>query len=624
MKKWIKNNGEILLIIFVALILFSRPLFLNHPLGLDGIGHLSKVSYIQQFGVVNWDMSWYSGSLFLKLYPPLFYYVNALFPHNFISFGANLICFLSLLFTALGIYFLVNYLTKNKKVALVSGLSFFTILSISYYWIATGNLPYFSALWTIPFSLYFLEKSIKERDRKYFVFFSIIFCISIITHVVTGFLIGLIMIIRFLFEGLNLKNFKKIIFYGGIPTLLSAFWFFPFLTFSKSAGEYRGYAPDILSLFGFGNCCWGLKAGAIGIMLFGFLFILLLKIKKMNKYEKYYLSISGILGFLMMGGLWKYYPFGVDPVRFILPFSIAIIIFSGLKINSLKFLENKKIFVLILLILLFGIIWNFSIINQNYKDYNYVGRGSRYLIMKELTNDNSFPIEDKITNYRFGTSRYVFGETINYFMPSVQHTFGYQDAGMLNQPKYYDMKWHIWESENINDSIYWLNWFGIKYFEGTFEELNKFENDSRFKKIDNYYPIGYNFVLYEYLNAKPIVSLVENINNTDIIKEFDFERINPDEITITYDNFENDNVILFKEFYHKNWVAKELNSDEKLEVVEIEPGFMAIYPKEDSTGVKLYYKKDFIELFSIFLSLLSLIFLVLLWKSKKLTALNLL
>ena len=72
--------------------------------------------------------------------------------------------------------------------------------------------------------------------------------------------------------------------------------------------------------FGFGNCCWGLKAGAIGIMLFGFLFILLLKIKKMNKYEKYYLSISGILGFLMMGGLWKYYPFGVDPVRFILPF----------------------------------------------------------------------------------------------------------------------------------------------------------------------------------------------------------------------------------------------------------------------------------------------------------------
>ena len=52
------------------------------------------------------------------------------------------------------------------------------------------------------------------------------------------------MIIRFLFEGLNLKNFKKIIFYGGIPTLLSAFGF-PILTFSKSAGEYE----DMLQIF---------------------------------------------------------------------------------------------------------------------------------------------------------------------------------------------------------------------------------------------------------------------------------------------------------------------------------------------------------------------------------------
>jgi uncharacterized membrane protein len=72
MKNWIKRNWEIILIVFITLIMFYKPLFSNLPLGLDGIGHLSKVSYIQQFGFVNWDMSWYSGSLFLKMYPRYF------------------------------------------------------------------------------------------------------------------------------------------------------------------------------------------------------------------------------------------------------------------------------------------------------------------------------------------------------------------------------------------------------------------------------------------------------------------------------------------------------------------------------------------------------------------------
>ncbi len=611
MKNWFKKNWEILLIIFIALILFCKPLFSNQPLGLDAIGHLSKVSYIQQFFPVNWDMSWYSGSLFLKMYPPLFYYIVSLFPNVF--FGSNLICFLSLLFTSLGIYFLINYLTKNKKIALISGLSFLTVLSISYYWIAAGNLPYFAALWTIPFSLYFLEKLIREKSKKYFVFFSLVFFISIITHVVTGFLIGLFMIIRFLFEGFNFKNIKKMIFYGGIPVLLSAFWFIPFLFFSSSAGEYRGYVPDVLSLFGFGKCCWGLQAGGIGLVLFSFLLILFLGYKKMDKNEKYYLSVSGILGFLMMGGLWKYYPFGVDPVRFILPFSVLIIIFSSLVINRLKLLKNKKILVLVILLLFVGLIWNVLIINQNFEKYNYVEEGSRYLIMKELTNNVNFPIQNQITNYRLGTSRYVFGETITYFMPSVQHTFGYQDAGMLNQPRYYDMKWHIWESSNINDSIYWLDWFGIKYFEGTPEEfLNKFENDSRFKKIKKFNPTGYNFILYEYLEAKPIISLVDSLDEGKMgeVKKFNFERNHPDEIVITYNNFESDDIIIFKEFYHKNWVAQELSSGEKLKVVKVGPGFMGVYPNEGSTGVEMYYKKSFIEYLGRFFSFIGILGLI--------------
>ena len=178
MNKFFKENWIYFLILFgFTFFLFYKPLFSNLPLGLDSLGHLSKVSYILEYPFANWDMSWYSGTLFLKLYSPLFYYFVAFFSLIFsnIFFVSNLICFLSLLFAVFGIYLLLDYLTKNKKIALFSGLIFLTVLSISYYWIATGNLPYFSALWTLPFSLYFLELSIKERKKKFFVLYCFLF-----------------------------------------------------------------------------------------------------------------------------------------------------------------------------------------------------------------------------------------------------------------------------------------------------------------------------------------------------------------------------------------------------------------------------------------------------------------
>jgi len=613
MKKWIKENWQIILIILLVLLLFYKPLFSNQPLGLDGIGHLSKVSYLQQFPFANWDMSWYSGTLFLKMYSPLFYYVVSLFQNIF--FASNLFCFLSLLFIVLGIYFVVEYLTKDKRISLISSIGFLTVLSISYYWIATANFPYFTALWTIPFSLYFLERSIREKSNKYFIFYSIIFFIAIITHIVVGFLIGIFMIIRFLFEGFNFKNIKKMFFYGVVPVLISAFWFIPFLFFSNSSMQYRGYVPGILSVFGFGNCCWGLKAGGIGILLFLFLLIIFISFFKKDKIQKdakYCLTILGVLGFLLFGGLLKYYPFGVDPVRFILPFSIILAVSFGLLIKQKKFLKNRLFMIIIICLLFLGLVWNLSIINQNFEKFSYYGEGSRYLIIKEVIDDERFPLKNEFINYRFGTSRYVFGETINYFMPYVQHNFGYQDTGMLNLDSHNNLLSVVWNSNDLNQSIYYLDWFGIKYFEGTSEDsLEKFENDTRFKLVGNFFPTGYYFKLYEYLDAKPIISLVDYLegNKTGTVKEFSFERQSPDKIIINYIEVDNNDVVLFKEFYHKNWKAKSLSSGEKLDVKEVGPGFMAVYPEDNSIGVIFYYKKNFIEYFSIFLSFLGIIFL---------------
>jgi len=271
--------------------------------------------------------------------------------------------------------------------------------------------------------------------------------------------------------------------------------------------------------------------------------------------------------------------------------------------------DKRIFFVFVFLLLIGGLTWNFSISNQNFERFSYYKEDSRYGLFKGIM-EKGLPFENEFENYRFGTSKFVFGEMINYFMPRVPQTFGYQDAGMLNAPRYYDMRWHIWTSEDIEDSIYWLDWFGIKYFEVEDSEVSdKFVNDSRFREVMNYSK-GYSFVMYEYLNAKPIVSLVDGVDGK--VKEFYFKRDHPDEVVVSYDGFENGDEVLFKEFYHEDWMAKELGSGTNLKVEKVGPGFMGVHPGEGSIGVVFYYHKNFIEYFSMVVSFITLIFLF--WK----------
>jgi hypothetical protein len=612
MKKWIKENWYFMFGIFlIAFLLFYKAALSKEPLGLDTLGHLSKVSYIFEYPFSNWDMSWYSGTLFLKLYPPLFYYLAAFFSLIFSNtfFAANLICFSSLVLTLFGIYLLVEYLTKNRKIAFFSSLGFLTVISLSYYWISAGNLPYFFALFTIPFSLYFLERSIKEKEKKFFVFYSLFFFIGIITHVVVGFIIGISMVIRIFLEGFSFHNFKKILIYGGVPVLLAGFWFFPFVANPTSLIEYEGYIPNLLQPFGFNDFfAWGLHAGGIGIFSFLFLFAFLMFVLffvgfKKNKNILFYSIISILLLFIFFGGLGKHYPYGVDAVRFVLPLSMFMVVFVGLIINQFKFKENKIFIFCLIILLAFGLSWNYKIVNKNFEDYSYYDEWGRYQIFSNII-DKGFPLENEFQNYRFGTCKFVFSENLNYFMPNVPQTFGYQDVGMLNPPRYYDMRWNIFISEDVEDSISWLDWFGIKYFEIENSEVSdKFLNDSRFKLLMDSSG-GYNFKMYEYADSKPIISIVDNLQD-DVpgnLKEFDFNRVSPDIIEISYKPSDENDVILFKEFYYKNWKAKELPSGNMLEIKEVGPGFMGVYPQEGSEGVVFFYKKSLFDYISIFLS----------------------
>ena len=327
-----------------------------------------------------------------------------------------------------------------------------------------------------------------------------------------------------------------------------------------------------------------------------------------------------ILAFLLFGGLGGHYPFGVDPVRFVLPFSVMGILFLGIFSCELKISKSKLFFASISLLLIFGLLWNYQVINKNLKDYSYCGEGSRYQIIQEVLKQESFPLKNKFENYRFGTSRYVFGETINYFLPNVVHTLGYQDAGMLNKKNHDELIKTIWASEDLNKSVYLLDWFGIRYFEGTeSDSIKKFENDSRFRVVNRFYPSGYYFTLLEYLDAKKIISRVEYINETEFGNEMNFswERPSPGKVIVRFSDFDERNAILFKEFYHKSWKAKDINSQEIIEVHKVGPGFMAIFPDKDSRGVLIYQSKTYEDYAGMILTLAGIIILVIMKKKSR-------
>jgi len=617
MKESIKNVLiAIAIISILTIILFIKPLLSLQPLGLDAVGHLRKITYLKTYPLANWDMSWYSGTTFLKMYSPLFYYLAALFPNPILS--TNIISFLSILLSALGIFFIVEYLTKDKISSIISSLSFLSVLSISYYYLSVGNHPWVAALWTIPFSIYFLEKYIKEKKKKDFIIYSILFAIGILMHVLVGFILGLLMILRLISEGFNKKTVQKILIFGIIPMLLASFWFFPFLTYQGNfSGGYQGYTPKFMDLFGVNNnVTWGCQAGGIGALMFLFVFSLLL-LQRVYKEKENKFLILGILviGFILFGGLGDHYPTGISAVRFILPFSILLSIYVGFSLGKTQVLKNKLLLIGILIILILGMVWNMTIIDKNYEKFSYHKEDSRYQIFQDIIKKD-FPIENNYTNYRFGTSKFIFGENLNYFMPKAAQTFGYQDAGMLNAPRYYDMRWHIWKSENVNDSIYWLDWFGIKYFEVENKEfVDKFKNDSRFKIIKEYNGL-YEFTLFEYLDAKQIISVIEYLNNETLgkEKEFSWERSHPDKIKIKYAGIEKGNMILVKEFYHNSWKAKDITTNEKLKITEVGPGFMAVSPLDNSQGVIFYQTKTLSEGVGILLSLLGIFILI---KKKK-------
>ena len=646
----------IFLIGLIVLVLYFEPLFSNQPLGLDSISHLSKASYIQQHGMVSWDMSWYSGTPFLKFYSPLFYFILFFFPNLILS--SLFLCVLSIFLSSVGIFFLVKHYTKNVGSSLVAALFFLSVINLSYYFISVGNYPYIFALWTIPFTSLFLEKTLE--NKKYLPLYFLFFLIGVFSHIFIGFILLFLVFVRiFTYVRLDIKKILRLSFILlFLPMLLISFWFFPFLSGSSRFVGDEIFIPKISSLFGFDKTItWGIGVDSIGLAFAFFIFLLFFTKKDFKDKNYLYILVSSIiLFFLLMGVLGPYYPKGIGSIRFITPFSILLCVFIGLSLAKNQ--NFKKAFFIIFLLLFISLAMNYFVIKSNYKDYSYSSDDPKYGQFGTIHKDfylKDFPPTNNFSNYRFGSARFPFSRDLTFVFPFISQTGGYYDQGILYEDTFYKMKNSIWDSDDMNKTLYYLDWYGIKFFEVSggylLEHGKKFEMEDFklvFERTNNTYP----YKIYEYKNASPIISVIRTnfisfnelndsfldslaINNKDTrfivpfisksqikifnnysILNYSFERKSPDFIEVFFDEFSGEEGILFKESYDVSWRAKEIPSNKSLEVYKTANNLMLILPNKGAERVIIYQSKSTLDYLATLTSILSIILLFIIVFSK--------
>jgi len=506
---------------------------------------------------------------------------------------------------------LVRFYTKENKYSFLASLFFLSGLCMSYYYIAVGNLPFCSAIFTIPFALYFLEKSLE--NRKYFLVFCLFFVLAFLLHIFMALCLLIFIGFRLLFFNSH-NRIKTLLIYIAVPMLLVSFWFVPFLVkTSNFIGSESDFIPSISDLLGINaHVIWGIGVGSIGLVFLFFLISLFIPTSwKFNKPHTFYFYSS--LGFLSLlwGILGSYYPTGFGPTRFIIPLFIISCVFLGVLFSQI--FKSKYIYFFLLFLILVSLFVNASWINTNYEEHSYSSEKSRYGFLEYIKNNN-LPFSNNFSNYRFGTNHYIFSESINYMYPRLSQTRGYYDQSIYYPEEYWSMADAIWNTINVTLLLEYLDWYGIRYFEVEKSEYEKneiYENES-FKIIHEGVFYDYSFRLYEYVHPKPIISIInysENLTNLNSFN-FYFEREIPDKIEIEY-NFTGQEAILLKEAYYPSWRGLE-NPSKNIIPSEITPhNFMLFHPSKGTTNVVLMQYKTNFEIIGWFLTILGVILLVL-------------
>ncbi|GAB4482981.1 MAG: 6-pyruvoyl-tetrahydropterin synthase-related protein [Anaerolineales bacterium] len=239
MKKWNERLWAFTPLILLALTLgLYAPLLFSAglPWGSDTLGHLMKVTYLnQQVRAGNFYPNlfpgWYLGIQLFRYYPPLPYYL--LLPLYWLS-GLAAASYFVAACAWLGSLTLLPFARWMGRPAAFLAAALFLIapdhLRVA---LAEGNLPRALATTLFPLTLYFLLRLLESPARRWELLLALAFTLTVLTHAmmaaIAAVTLGLVAVLGWAFGAASLKNMFTALTWIALGMALAAFWLLPSL-----------------------------------------------------------------------------------------------------------------------------------------------------------------------------------------------------------------------------------------------------------------------------------------------------------------------------------------------------------------------------------------------------------
>lgn len=239
-----KKEKNILLVVFglnlILAVLATKPFSESYPIGMDSFSHLPKVLYLSRYGFSQWFFDWYCGFPYLVSYAPLAYIFAYLLTfigvNPTLSYKLTEIFFLTL--TPFAFYKLAKKLGLEESRAAYATLIFSVFPSTTQNYLVFGR---FTNIVSYPFlilTLIFMFDVLECFRKRSFILASTSFCLTLLTHHFSAYILLLIMVICFFTLTQEekelrkaLKSLAKLIGILLVGCVFSSFWLIPYYTY---------------------------------------------------------------------------------------------------------------------------------------------------------------------------------------------------------------------------------------------------------------------------------------------------------------------------------------------------------------------------------------------------------
>lgn len=322
---------------------------------------LAQLYFLAEFGFHGIVPYWYNGfELFLVYYPGWFYFA---LPIYYLTKNLQMTWYLALIIVHSLAFLLFLLLAKIEKFSLVKGTFFFLFffanpISIGNFIRLGRTAEFFGWLFFIALFIMIIYYKDRKLDWKFFLFI-LLYSALILTHPTPLILISILLLSLFL-----VKNFGEkvvIIFCFFLASIISSFWWVPYL--SNLGNTSTGLIDYTSSLFLFsGRFLFSNLAGIFASLAFIFLFYIYYS-KNKNKKELLFYAPSLILAGLFLFRIVHLIPFlnKIQPDAYTLFFIfLGFYLFLKMDFNiypKLKYLSYPTLIILPVLFVVASIIY---------------------------------------------------------------------------------------------------------------------------------------------------------------------------------------------------------------------------------------------------------------------------